>query len=172
MATPNYQYEPLTPPSSWNAEERRFVQRISDIFDEIYLKYGRLDSNHLAVNAVKEKNIDPDTVQAIGDKMTFSSNAAIALLAAGIELRVPQGDLETYLRLNPVTRAVEIGDTSSDYFVQILTDRLNVWQKGVGPIAYFAFNKMWAQAAEIDRYVKIGGATLEWSETTGFSLDV
>jgi hypothetical protein len=171
MATPNYQYEPLTPPSSWSAEERRFVQRISDIFDDIYLKYGRLDSNHLAINAVKEKNIDPDTVQAIGDKMTFTSNAAIALLAAGIELRVPYGELETYLRLVPGV-GVEVGETSSDYWAVIKPSSFDIVQRGVGTIASFAYNKLWTNAAEVDRYVKIGGATLEWSATTGFSLDV
>ena len=73
MGIPNYQYEPLTPPSSWTADEKRLLQRITDIFDDIYMKWGRLDSNHLAPGAVKEKNIAPN---AITDSKILSVDAA------------------------------------------------------------------------------------------------
>jgi len=73
MGIPNYQYEPLTPPSSWTADEKRLLQRITDIFDDIYMKWGRLDSNHIAASGVKEKNIAPN---AVTDSKIASVDAA------------------------------------------------------------------------------------------------
>lgn len=38
-----YQYQPLITPRGWTDEEKRFVQRLSDILDDLYLKVGKLD---------------------------------------------------------------------------------------------------------------------------------
>lgn len=37
-----HQYEPLQVPSRWGEEEQRLVNRLTEIFDDIYRRYGRL----------------------------------------------------------------------------------------------------------------------------------
>ncbi len=37
-----HQYEPLRAPANWTAEERRFIQQLSDVLDDIYRRFGRL----------------------------------------------------------------------------------------------------------------------------------
>ena len=47
-----YQYEPLPVPSGWTQEEKRFIQRLTDILDDIYLKWGRIGENELSRSVV------------------------------------------------------------------------------------------------------------------------
>lgn len=48
MANVNYQYEPLPVPSGWGREERAFAQRLTDVLDDIYLKWGRISEKELS----------------------------------------------------------------------------------------------------------------------------
>lgn len=42
-ANPSFhQYEPLRAPKGWTAEDKKLIQQLSDIFDDIYRRYGRL----------------------------------------------------------------------------------------------------------------------------------
>ncbi|MDO4354938.1 MAG: hypothetical protein Q4E13_00330 [Clostridia bacterium] len=43
-----YQYEPLPVPKDWSPEEKRFAARLSDVLDDIYLKWGRIGENLLS----------------------------------------------------------------------------------------------------------------------------
>lgn len=43
-----YQYEPLPIPSHWSREERQFAQRLTDVLDDIYLKWGRISEKELS----------------------------------------------------------------------------------------------------------------------------
>ena len=42
------QYEPLSAPSAFGEEMRRFVNRLTEILDDIYRRYGRLGLNDLS----------------------------------------------------------------------------------------------------------------------------
>lgn len=100
MAIPNYQYEPLTPPSSWSAEERRFVQRIADIFDDIYLKYGRMGFKYFSNSVVERINAISDT--ADGAQGAVDNVASLILTPEQIKATVTQSDEYTTLS-NSVT---------------------------------------------------------------------
>lgn len=50
------QYEPITIPSEASPSERRAWQRLTEILDDIYLKYGRLSINDLAKTTVQAIN--------------------------------------------------------------------------------------------------------------------
>lgn len=41
------QYAPLTTPSHWDGEEKRFVRQLCDTLDDIYKRYGRLELTDL-----------------------------------------------------------------------------------------------------------------------------
>lgn len=41
------QYAPLTTPSRWDEEEKRFVRQLCDTLDDIYKRYGRLELTDL-----------------------------------------------------------------------------------------------------------------------------
>ncbi len=62
MATVNFQYEPIPVPRKFGSEERAMLQRISDIFDDIFLKWGRLDSDYIAAGGVATKNLKDGAV--------------------------------------------------------------------------------------------------------------
>ena len=64
MANTNYQYEPLPVPSSWGREERQFAQRLSDILDDIFMRYGRLGEKELgtALRAKINSKVDGSTL--------------------------------------------------------------------------------------------------------------
>ena len=123
-------------------------------------------------NALKRWNgnawVDCGVADDLATEVT-NRESAITQLSDLIDLCVIKGELETYLRL--IEAGVQIGKSNSPYNVLIDDDSVDIIQSGV-TIATFAFNKLWTKAAEVDSYVKIGGATLEWSATTGFSLDV
>ena len=38
-----YQHEPLSPPSGWYGEERRYAIKLEQLLDELYQKYGALE---------------------------------------------------------------------------------------------------------------------------------
>lgn len=50
-----YQYEQPKLPSSWlnDTEKRRFYNRLIEVLDDIYLKYGRIDENMLSISVRK-----------------------------------------------------------------------------------------------------------------------
>ena len=54
MSVANYQYEPLPVPSEWGREERLFLSRLTDVLDDIYLKWGRISENDLSVGLRKK----------------------------------------------------------------------------------------------------------------------
>ena len=49
-----HQYEPLPTPSGWGREERVFLTRLTDILDDIYLKWGRISEKDLSLGLRKE----------------------------------------------------------------------------------------------------------------------
>ena len=48
------QYQPPKIPTHWSADERRFAQGVTDVLDDIYLRYGRLSKKDLSPALSKE----------------------------------------------------------------------------------------------------------------------
>ena len=51
-----YQYEQPRLPPNWNEAERRFYNRLIQVLDDIYSKYGRIDEKMLS-STVRQKII-------------------------------------------------------------------------------------------------------------------
>lgn len=74
----SYQYESPKMPSSWGSddEKRRFYNRLIDVLDDIYLKYGRIDEKMLSVTVRKTLEeaggIITEVVNARGDSSTLT----------------------------------------------------------------------------------------------------
>lgn len=74
----SWQYEAPKMPSGWSNddEKRRFYNRLIEVLDEIYLKYGRIDEKMLSVTVRKTLEeaggIVTEVVDARGDKSTLA----------------------------------------------------------------------------------------------------
>lgn len=77
-ANTSWQYEAPKMPSGWSNddEKRRFYNRLIEVLDEIYLKYGRIDEKMLSVTVRKTLEeaggIVTEVVDARGDKSTLA----------------------------------------------------------------------------------------------------
>lgn len=94
-----YQYEPLPVPAGWNPEEKRLIQRLTDIFDDIYLKWGRIGENELSKSVVGKilASVKKDELEVY---LRFSEN--------GLDIG-RTGDLY-YTRVTPESFDVMAGD--------------------------------------------------------------
>ena len=60
MARSVYQYEQPRCPDNWNESERRFYNRLVQVLDDIYAKYGNIDEKMLSVKVTDKINSAPD----------------------------------------------------------------------------------------------------------------
>lgn len=82
-----YQYEPLPVPSHWSREERQFAQRLTDVLDDIYLKWGRISEKELSGSLRKKIDSKVDgsqlesysTIEQTADKI----GAAVSAIRVG-----------------------------------------------------------------------------------------
>lgn len=61
MARSVYQYEQPRCPDNWNESERRFYNRLVQVLDDIYAKYGNIDEKMLSAKVTDKINSAPDT---------------------------------------------------------------------------------------------------------------
>lgn len=117
-----HQYEPLQVPSRWGDEERRLVNRLTEIFDDIYRRYGRLgigdvsaafaDALDMIRKSVREADGKAEEARReAAESFSAANNAAAsamdanALAKASAEGRYQVGDcLLTALESNPSER--------------------------------------------------------------------
>ena len=71
-----HQYEPLCAPAAWGEEGRRFVNRLTEILDDIYRRYGRLGI----------RDVDAAFQGTIGDLKAGVAGAGRAVQAQGERL--------------------------------------------------------------------------------------
>lgn len=62
MANNTWQYEQPRCPDNWNESERRFYNRLVQVLDDIYAKYGRIDEKMLSTKVIDR--IDNSTEQS------------------------------------------------------------------------------------------------------------
>ena len=73
-----YQYEAPRCPDNWNEVERRFYSRVIEIFDDIYIKYGKVDK--ATVNAI-EKTLSGSSAENFeGSTLTASVAHVVKLV--------------------------------------------------------------------------------------------
>lgn len=52
-----YQHEPLVAPARWSFDERQLVIRLSQILDDVYQKYGALETRVKELEAKNDASI-------------------------------------------------------------------------------------------------------------------
>lgn len=108
MANTTYQYEPLPTPSGWNAEEKRFIARLTDILDDIYLKWGRIGEKELSSSVSgKISSLTSDGGMKVDSKLSLDM---VDALAAHIS-QIVADEIETdklYVALADIIKA-EVG---------------------------------------------------------------
>lgn len=109
------QYAPLTTPSGWNGEEKRFVRQLCDALDDIYKRYGRLELSDL--NSVVRSTVsglengvasNQQSVNTLGEALALLSSAKLDKTAL-LDGVYPVGSL--YLSVSAANPATLFGGT-------------------------------------------------------------
>lgn len=82
-----HQYEPLRTPQGWSGDERRFIAQLTDIFDDIYRRFGRLRMEDLSgkTQAVINAKAESEDVEKL--------EAELTLTAEGLSSKVSRGEV-------------------------------------------------------------------------------
>ncbi|MDR0929797.1 MAG: SH3 domain-containing protein [Oscillospiraceae bacterium] len=90
-----HQYEPLRTPSGWSDEEKRLIVQLTEIFDDLYRRFGRLRFKDLG-NALQTRmedeagNLAEVMLSTEGLSAAVNSNR-LQFTAAGLEIRNAAG---------------------------------------------------------------------------------
>jgi uncharacterized protein YjbI with pentapeptide repeats len=95
-------------------------------------------------------------------------STSISQTATAITQCVSKNDQAKYLTFD-ATNGVVIGDSTSNYKMQILSDRLNITQNGL-PVAYFASNKLFIDQGELTSLLTIGNYSLTKTTDGGIAI--
>jgi hypothetical protein len=120
MANSVWQYEQPRCPDGWNEAERRFYNRLIQVLDDIYSKYGRLDEKMLARSVVKR--IDNSTATALEKMVTdiisagrIAADSVEATFANVVSLSAKYGDFDFETVKNLVADAMVLEKGQADY---------------------------------------------------------
>lgn len=109
------QYAPLTTPSHWDNEERRFARQLCDALDDIYKRYGRLGLSDLnsvfrgTVNGLEsDVASNQQSVTTLGEALSLLSSSKLDK-AALPDAVYPVGSI--YLSVNSTSPATLFGGT-------------------------------------------------------------
>ena len=83
------EYQPPKIPSHWTAEERRYAQAVTDVLDDIYLRYGRLNKKDLSGTLSKE-------ITDASGNISFLQQTASQLLS---QISSAEGNISTLQQL-------------------------------------------------------------------------
>lgn len=98
-----YQYEPLITPSHWTEDEQRFSQRLTQIVDDLYAKFGAMKSS-MDNSAGEEEEPAVDWEDITGKPETFPADVKQFLDRA-----YPVGSI--YMSVNATSPATLFGGT-------------------------------------------------------------
>lgn len=109
------QYAPLTTPSHWDGEEKRFVRQLCDTLDDIYKRYGRLeltDLNQVFRGTVSglESGVasNQQSVTTLGEALSLLNSSKLDKSAL-LNAVYPVGSI--YLSVNAASPATLFGGT-------------------------------------------------------------
>lgn len=118
-ATSVYQYEQPRLPNGWNESERRFYNRLIQVLDDIYSRYGRIDEKMLSKTVVNK--IENATELSL-DKMvaniisagTIAADSIEATFASMVSLSAKYGSFDFETVKNLVAEAMVLEKAQAD----------------------------------------------------------
>lgn len=117
------QYEPPRVPASWDFEGKRFAQRLVDIFDDIYRRFGRLKMEDLGAD-LREK------ISSVADEDAIMESV-VQQLPGEISATIKQYGLETALvKINDEGVAVKTMVDGVNNAVQLGADGVTIGSTG------------------------------------------
>lgn len=149
-----WQYEPIVIPADATPEQKKSWQRLSDIFDDIYHKYGRMNPNMIGQNAIGASNIIDNSINSqkianssvstekltfdVGENLDISSNMSIVNkvekedleeeikeLGVFVGSSIEQSETAIIKRINTVNNVVVDIDGRLEEFKQVIS----IWQR-------------------------------------------
>lgn len=120
MARSVWQYEQPRCPDGWNEAERRFYNRLIQVLDDIYAKYGRLDEKMLSNSVIQR--IDNSTATSL-EKMVadvvasgvIATDSIQATFANMVSLSAKYGSFDFETVKNLVADAMVLEKGQADY---------------------------------------------------------
>lgn len=115
-----YQYEQPRCPDNWNESERRFYNRLIETLDDIYSKYGRLDTKMLAKSVIER--IDNSTATSLETMVVdilsagkIAADSIEATFASLVSLSAKYGSFDFETVKNLVADAMVLEKGQADY---------------------------------------------------------
>lgn len=116
------QYEPLRTPQGWSGDERRLIAQLTDIFDDIYRRFGRLRMEDLSskTQAVINAKAESGDVEKL--------EAELTLTAEGLSSKVSKGEVISAINQSAEEVAIEAskinlnGAVTANKYFKINTD--------------------------------------------------
>lgn len=154
MANSTWQYEQPRCPDNWNESERRFYNRLVQVLDDIYAKYGRIDEKMLSTKVIDRIDNSPEqTLEKIAEGLSTGKIAADSIEA-------------TFAHIVTLTAAFASFDFAT---VQNLISKALVVEKGQGDWVHITnLSSNYAQMVN----ATVGNLVIKSSEGDYYYLDV
>lgn len=154
MANSTWQYEQPRCPDNWNESERRFYNRLVQVLDDIYAKYGRIDEKMLSTKVI--------------DRIDNSPEQAFEKIAEGLSTGKIAADSIEATFAHIVTLTARFADFNFATVQNLIADALVV-QKGQGDYVHITnFAATYGQMVN----ATIGNLIIKSSEGDYYQLDV
>lgn len=154
MANSTWQYEQPRCPDNWNESERRFYNRLVQVLDDIYVKYGRIDEKMLSTKVI--------------DRIDNSPEQAFEKIAEGLSTGKIAADSIEATFAHIVTLTARFADFNFATVQNLIADALVV-QKGQGDYVHITnFAATYGQMVN----ATIGNLIIKSSEGDYYQLDV
>lgn len=120
MARSVYQYEQPRCPDKWNESERRFYNRLIQVLDDIYSKYGRIDEKMLSNKVIDRiDNSTETTLKQIAENIYSAEKIAADTVEAAyayvMSLTAKYGNFDFATIKNLISDALVVEQGQGDY---------------------------------------------------------
>ena len=120
MANSVYQYEQPRCPDNWNESERRFYNRMIQVLDDIYSKYGRIDEKMLSSKVINRIDSSAEnTLNQIADNIVSAgkivADTVEATYAYVMSLTAKYGSFDFATVKNLISDALVVEQGQGDY---------------------------------------------------------
>lgn len=120
MANSVYQYEQPRCPDGWSESERRFYNRLIQVLDDIYAKYGRIDEKMLSNKVINRiDNSTETTLKQIAENVSSAEKIAADTVEAAyayvMSLTAKYGNFDFATIKNLISDALVVEQGQGDY---------------------------------------------------------